>query len=82
MRKMGPMFTRQQVICANCHGSGKSVRDKDKCRKCKGTCVVQEKKVLEIYIEKGLLEGEKIVLKGEADEEVCHMFQLGATLIL
>lgn len=44
-------------------------RDKDRCKKCKGTCVQEEKKVLEVYIPRGSKEGDKIVLEGEADEQ-------------
>ena len=35
---------------------------------CKGQKVVQEKKVLEVHIEKGMMHNQKIVFNGEADE--------------
>jgi DnaJ family protein A protein 2 len=43
-------------------------KEKDKCRKCKGKRVTSEKKVLEIYIPRGAIQGERIVLEGEADQ--------------
>ncbi|KAL8656752.1 MAG: hypothetical protein Q9226_002566 [Calogaya cf. arnoldii] len=52
----------------SCKGTGNIYRDKDRCKKCKGERVVEEKKVLEIYIPRGSKEGDKIVLEGEADQ--------------
>ncbi|KAL8693117.1 MAG: hypothetical protein Q9218_002003 [Villophora microphyllina] len=52
----------------NCKGTGKVYKDKEKCKKCKGERVVEEKKVLELYIPRGSKEGDKIVLEGEADQ--------------
>lgn len=46
------------------------MREKDRCKKCKGAKVVNEKKVMEIFIEKGMRNGEKIPMKGEADQLV------------
>lgn len=45
------------------------MREKDKCKKCKGVKVVNEKKVMEIFIEKGMRNGEKIPMKGEGDQQ-------------
>ncbi|KAL8768937.1 MAG: hypothetical protein Q9209_004992 [Squamulea sp. 1 TL-2023] len=52
----------------SCKGTGNIYRDKDRCKKCKGERVVEEKKMLEIYIPRGSKEGDKIVLEGEADQ--------------
>lgn len=52
------------------------MREKDRCKKCKGAKVVNEKKVMEIFIEKGMRNGEKIPMKGEADQLVM-MEQVG-----
>jgi DnaJ family protein A protein 2 len=43
-------------------------KEKDRCKKCKGKRTVQEKKALEIYIPRGSMQGERIVLEGEADQ--------------
>ena len=40
----------------------------DKCPQCHGQKVVQEKKVLEVHIDKGMVNNQKIVFQGEADE--------------
>jgi len=68
MRQIGPgMVQQMQVACQDCSGSGEVI--KDKCKKCKGRKVTSEKKVLDIFIEKGMVDGQKIVMKGEGDQE-------------
>ncbi|KAG0260115.1 hypothetical protein BG011_002134 [Mortierella polycephala] len=70
VRQIGPgMMQQMQVTCPTCDGEGSTMRDKDKCKKCKGAKVVNEKKVMEIFIEKGMRNGEKIPMKGEADQQ-------------
>ncbi|KAI1318306.1 hypothetical protein EDD11_006819 [Mortierella claussenii] len=70
IRQVGPgMMQQMQVTCNGCDGEGQTMRDKDKCKKCKGAKVVNEKKVMEIFIEKGMRNGEKIPMKGEADQQ-------------
>ncbi|QUC23653.1 uncharacterized protein UV8b_07894 [Ustilaginoidea virens] len=69
IRQVGPgMMRRETVLCDHCQGSGQVFRDKDRCKKCKGKRTTQEKKVLEIYIPRGSMQGERIVLEGEADQ--------------
>lgn len=62
------LFTQQQVECPSCAGAGETVREKDRCKKCKGKKVVDETKLMELFIDKGMQDGEKIVLQGQADE--------------
>ncbi|CAG8714356.1 8788_t:CDS:2, partial [Cetraspora pellucida] len=70
MRQIGPgMIQRINTVCANCNGTGGIIREKDKCKKCKGLKVVEEKKKLDIYIEKGMQNNQRIVMQGEADQE-------------
>lgn len=69
IRQLGPgMIQQMQHVCPDCRGSGETISDKDKCGHCKGNKVIQEKKVLEVHVEKGMLHGQKIVFQGEADE--------------
>ncbi|KAI5806973.1 hypothetical protein EDC01DRAFT_699917 [Geopyxis carbonaria] len=63
------LITQETVACGSCSGTGEVFRDKDRCKRCKGACVVEEKKVLEIYIPRGARAGERIVLEAEADEK-------------
>ncbi|KAI0127522.1 DnaJ C terminal domain-containing protein [Xylariales sp. AK1849] len=68
-RQVGPgMVAREPTMCDRCQGSGSSVKEKDRCKKCKGKRTVQETKPLEIYIPRGSMQGERIVLEGEADQ--------------
>ncbi|KAI9217342.1 hypothetical protein BC828DRAFT_351603 [Blastocladiella britannica] len=70
VRAVGPgMYTQGIVECGSCHGKGTTFAAKDKCKKCKGACVVQESKSIEIRVEKGMRDGTKIVLAGEADQK-------------
>nr|XP_019010770.1 chaperone regulator [Kwoniella pini CBS 10737]OCF49551.1 chaperone regulator [Kwoniella pini CBS 10737] len=55
--------------CPSCNGEGKKIRDKEKCKKCKGLKVTKEKKRIEFMIEPGTEDGERIALRGEGDEE-------------
>ncbi|KAK5994579.1 DnaJhomolog xdj1-like protein [Cladobotryum mycophilum] len=69
IRQVGPgLMRRETVICDHCSGAGKVFKEKDRCKKCKGKRTTQEKKVLEIYIPRGSMQGERIVLEGEADQ--------------
>ncbi|KAH7308097.1 putative DnaJ domain protein [Stachybotrys elegans] len=69
IRQIGPgMMRREHVLCDHCQGAGNVFKEKDRCRKCKGKRTTQEKKVLEIYIPRGSMQGERITLEGEADQ--------------
>jgi len=50
--------------------TGEVISDKDRCPQCKGNKVTQEKKVLDVHVEKGMQHSQKIVFQGEADEAV------------
>jgi DnaJ homolog subfamily A member 2 len=66
---MGMFGHPARVTCFDCHGSGSALRIKDRCKKCKGERVIEEKKHLEFWIERGAEQGDRIVLKREADQE-------------
>ncbi|GER56964.1 DnaJ [Striga asiatica] len=69
IRQLGPgMIQQMQHACNECKGTGETINDKDRCPQCKGEKVVQEKKVLEVHVEKGMQNGQKITFPGEADE--------------
>ncbi|KAI9181875.1 hypothetical protein LWI28_019554 [Acer negundo] len=62
------MIQQMQHVCPDCRGSGENISERDKCPPCKGNKVTQEKKVLEVHVEKGMQHGQKIVFDGQADE--------------
>jgi DnaJ homolog subfamily A member 2 len=65
------MIQQMQHPCNECKGTGETISDRDRCLQCKGDKVVQEKKVLDVFVEKGMQNGQKITFPGEADEAVC-----------
>jgi len=69
LRQIGPgMVQQMQSTCSTCKGAGKSINEKDKCKSCRGSKVYKDRKVLEVNIEKGMSNGQKIKFSGEADE--------------
>lgn len=66
-RQMGPMIQQFQTVCTDCQGQGEIINEKDKCQVCKGKKTVQEAKVLELHIDKGMRNGQRIVFEGEGD---------------
>lgn len=44
-----------------------------RCKKCKGEKTVKERTRQEIFIEKGMTDGHRIVLAGAGDQEVSHL---------
>jgi DnaJ-class molecular chaperone len=69
IRQVGPGMIQQSTTSCNiCNGTGKVVKDSDKCEKCDGSKYDFEIKLMEIEIEKGIKNGEHIRLKGMGDE--------------
>nr|QBK87310.1 MAG: chaperone protein [Marseillevirus LCMAC201] len=70
VKQLGPgMIQQMQVACRACSGKGEKIDEGDKCRQCHGKKVVKDKKVLQVYIDKGMKNGQQVVFHGEADEE-------------
>ncbi|KAI8989468.1 DnaJ C terminal domain-containing protein [Pilobolus umbonatus] len=68
MRQVGMgMIQQMQIPCSDCNHTGEIA--KDRCKKCKGKKVTVEKKYLDVFIEKGMMDGQKIAMKGEGDQE-------------
>ena len=57
-------------VIGPCLRAGEVISEKDKCGQCKAQKVVQEKKLLDVHVEKGHSHGQKITFAGEADEAV------------
>ena len=68
MRSMGPMIQRFQTVCPDCNGEGKIIRERDKCKRCKGKKTLIERKVLHVYVDRGVKSGHKIDFPGEGDQ--------------
>ena len=69
LRQVGPGMVQQiQQVCTECRGDGEVINANDRCKECKGRKVVQDKKVLEVHIDKGMADGQKVVFSGEGDQ--------------
>eukprot|EP00478_Filoreta_tenera_P000398 GABV01000398.1.p1 GENE.GABV01000398.1~~GABV01000398.1.p1 ORF type:complete len:434 (-),score=186.93 GABV01000398.1:47-1348(-) len=69
VRQLGPgMIEKSQVACDQCKGQGKRMKEEDKCSSCKGDGTVKKSETLEVIIDKGMKDGERIVFSGQADE--------------
>lgn len=68
-RQLGGSLIQQiQSQCSDCGGTGDFIKEKDRCKKCKGKKVVEEDKKLEVPISPGMSNQQKIPFRGEADE--------------
>ncbi|GMT29300.1 hypothetical protein PFISCL1PPCAC_20597 [Pristionchus fissidentatus] len=71
MQRIGPgMVTQMQSRCGACNGEGTVIPAKDKCRSCNAKKKVQEEQIIEVKIEPGMHDGEKIVFEGKGNEEL------------
>jgi len=68
LRQMGPMVQQIQQPCHECRGEGQIINEKDRCNACHGKKIVSERKVLEVFIDKGMKNGQKITFAGEGDQ--------------
>lgn len=70
VQRLGPGMVQQfQTRCSDCGGQGEKFREKDRCKECMGKKTKREKKILEVHVEKGMKDGQKITFYGEGDQE-------------
>jgi len=68
--QIGPnRLNTSRETCSECESHGEKLREKDKCKKCKGFRKVKEKNRQEIFVEKGMADRQRIVLAGAGDQE-------------
>lgn len=68
IRNMGPLIQQFQSVCNDCQGEGEMIKPADRCDECKGKKTTKEKKILEINVAPGSVNGQKIRFAGEADQ--------------
>lgn len=69
IRQIGPgMVQQMQTTCGDCRGEGEVISARDRCKDCSGKKIISEKKILEVHIDKGMKETQKIPFRGCADE--------------
>ncbi|XP_032874038.1 dnaJ homolog subfamily A member 1 [Amblyraja radiata] len=70
IHQIGPGMVQQiQSVCQECHGQGERISPKDRCKICSGRKIIVEKKILEVHIDKGMKDGQKLTFHGEGDQE-------------
>ena len=70
VQQIGPGMMQQiQSMCGECQGSGERIDPKLRCKQCNGRKVNRERKILEVVIDKGMQDGQKITFSGEGDQE-------------
>ncbi|KAF3852050.1 hypothetical protein F7725_005405 [Dissostichus mawsoni] len=70
MHQLVPGMVQQvSTVCHSCQGQGQRISHKDRCKTCVGRKIMRQKKVLEVHIDKGMRDGQKIVFHGEGDQE-------------
>ncbi|XP_017785767.1 PREDICTED: dnaJ homolog subfamily A member 2-like [Nicrophorus vespilloides] len=69
-RQLAPGMAQQiQSRCSDCEGEGMTINAKDRCRACRGKKVCNETKVLEVHVDKGMRDLQKIIFRGEGDQQ-------------
>lgn len=71
MQQIIPGMVQQvSTVCQSCQGQGQRISHKDRCKVCIGRKIVTQKKILEVHVDKGMKDGQKIVFHGEGDQEL------------
>lgn len=60
---------QERRVCTNCKGQGEYFASRDRCKQCNGRKTIRDRKILEVHIDKGMIDGQKIVFSGEGDQE-------------
>ncbi|XP_077574950.1 dnaJ homolog subfamily A member 1 [Stigmatopora nigra] len=63
------MVQQVSTVCHGCHGQGQRISQKDRCKACGGRKIMRQKKILEVHIDKGMRDGQKVMFHGEGDQE-------------
>jgi len=70
IQQIAPGFVQQsQSVCGDCEGQGEQIKAEDRCPECQGKKVTRDRKILEVHIDKGMKDGQKIMFTGEGDQE-------------
>ncbi|KJE96996.1 heat shock protein Ddj1 [Capsaspora owczarzaki ATCC 30864] len=62
------MVQQVQVECDACEGEGETLAAANRCKVCRGQKVTTERKNLEVHVDKGMRNGQKITFTGEGDQ--------------
>lgn len=62
------------LTCVSWAFLGSKIPEKDRCKACKGEKTIAETKMLEVHISPGMVDGQKLVFRGESDQEVSLIY--------
>jgi len=65
---MGHIIQQFQTVCQDCRGEGEIIREKDRCKNCSGKKTINEKKILEVHVDKGMQNGQKVTFPEQGDQ--------------
>jgi DnaJ family protein A protein 2 len=68
MRQMGHVIQQIQQPCDTCRGLGEIINEKDRCKHCSGRKIMSDRKILEVNIQRGMRDGQRITFSGEGDQ--------------
>jgi len=69
VRQLGPGMLQQiRASCEKCQGLGELVVPDLRCSKCEGNRVIRGKTIIEVEVERGMVDGQKIVFNHEGDQ--------------
>jgi len=66
--RQGNMIQQIQQVCPTCKGNRMQIDERDKCTSCRGLKTCMDRKIIEVAVEKGMINGQKIKFSGESDE--------------
>ncbi|KAK7084491.1 DnaJ subfamily A member 2 [Halocaridina rubra] len=67
--QLGPgMVQQMQSSCRDCEGQGEVIKERDRCQSCLGRKVTQQTKLLEVHVDKGMKDEQRIFFRGEGDQ--------------
>ncbi|OXU30508.1 hypothetical protein TSAR_011545 [Trichomalopsis sarcophagae] len=70
IQQLAPGMVQQfRSQCGDCRGQGERIRPKDRCKQCNGKKTIRDRKILEVFVDKGMVDGQKIVFTDEGDQE-------------
>ncbi|KAH3866404.1 hypothetical protein DPMN_029466 [Dreissena polymorpha] len=59
------MVQQLQTMCSECHGKGERINPKLRCKTCMGKKTVEDHKIREVHVDKGMKDGESIRFAGK-----------------
>jgi len=66
--RSGNVITQQTGPCNACKGNGEHIPANDRCKHCNGSKIIKENKKIDVHVERGMQDGDTIIMKGKSNE--------------